>query len=539
LSGEKQESNSQKQDSLYKTADQETAVATVMHVVSGHRRRPVVLRSDRGRGKSAAFGIAAARLIAEHGKQILVTAARRSAVDTLMQQAKSMLSPEQYSALRFIAPDELARHPQNADLLLVDEAAAIPAPLLETLLKHYPRMAFATTVHGYEGTGRGFVLRFGDALDRLSNSWKTVYLKTPVRWAPGDPLEALTFRLLMLDASAASDNMLCDADTSTARIECVDRDQLAQNESLLRELFGLLVLAHYKTQPSDLRQLLDAPNLSVYLLRLNNHVAAAALVSDEGGFDGKQAEAIAAGLRRPFGHLLPETLAAHLGMVEAPQQRAARVMRIAVHPMVQGQGLGSQLLKHIREASLHKGLDYLGASFGATARLLHFWDAAGFQSVRISERRSASSGHHSVVVMQALSVRGEQLLIKTRRRFLRHFPHQLSDSLNELETPLVLALMRNTPEAYHPLTAEDFEDVRRFACERRCLESAVGALWPWLCNQLMSPGSLDTLDAVDAGLLVARVLQKQGWTCCAQRAGLAGHDQVLTRLRALVRQLTG
>ena len=45
-----------------RTADQQRAVDAVVRVVTGHRRRPVVLTSDRGRGKSAAFGIAAAQL---------------------------------------------------------------------------------------------------------------------------------------------------------------------------------------------------------------------------------------------------------------------------------------------------------------------------------------------------------------------------------------------------------------------------------------------------------------------------------------------
>ncbi len=524
-------------DSPCLTNDQEDAVTAVMHVATGHRRRPVVLQSDRGRGKSAAFGIAAARLIAERGKRVLVTAARRSAVEALFRRATSLLSSEQVTALRFVAPDALLQQPQDADLLLVDEAAAIPAPLLEQLLRRYSRIAFATTVHGYEGTGRGFALRFNRVLDRLSNSWKRVDLQTPIRWAPGDPLEALVFRLLMLDAGAAADEVLGNADSGTAHIERIDRDQLLHDETLLRELFGLLVLAHYKTRPSDLCQLLDAPNLSVYLLRLDGHVAAAALVADEGGFDREQAEAITAGMRRPLGHLLPETLAIHLGLAEAPRQRAARIMRIAVHPAVQGRGLGSQLVTYIAAAARRERFDYMGASFGANDQLLRFWKGAGLWPVRVSERRSASSGYHSVVVMQALSEQGGALFSNARQRFIRHLPHQLSDSLRELDTPLVLALMRDTPDGSQRLTANDLEDVRRFACERRFLESAIGALWPWLCNRLVSPQSLDGLNAADAELLVARILQKQDWSTCAHRAGLTGHDQALMKLRELVRQL--
>ena len=57
----------------YATTEQASAVAAILHVVSGHRRRPLLLSADRGRGKSAALGIAAAQL-AMAGKQLVLTA---------------------------------------------------------------------------------------------------------------------------------------------------------------------------------------------------------------------------------------------------------------------------------------------------------------------------------------------------------------------------------------------------------------------------------------------------------------------------------
>ena len=48
----------------------------------------------------------------------------------------------------FVAPDALLLHPSPAALLLVDEAAAIPTPLLERMLAHHARIVFATTGHG-------------------------------------------------------------------------------------------------------------------------------------------------------------------------------------------------------------------------------------------------------------------------------------------------------------------------------------------------------------------------------------------------------
>ena len=80
----------------------------------------------------------------------------------------------------------------------MDEAAGIPLDSLATLLTFYPRIAMATTVHGYEGSGRGFLLRFREIIERHSRGWHPVTLGTPVRWAPGDLLEARINQLLLL-----------------------------------------------------------------------------------------------------------------------------------------------------------------------------------------------------------------------------------------------------------------------------------------------------------------------------------------------------
>ncbi|MFT7413558.1 MAG: tRNA(Met) cytidine acetyltransferase, partial [Methylophagaceae bacterium] len=57
------------ESSEYKpTVDQQAAFKGILNVVHGHRRRPLVLSSDRGRGKSAVLGMAAAELI-KQGKK--------------------------------------------------------------------------------------------------------------------------------------------------------------------------------------------------------------------------------------------------------------------------------------------------------------------------------------------------------------------------------------------------------------------------------------------------------------------------------------
>ena len=528
----------------WRTDDQQHAVDAVVRVATGHRRRPVVLTADRGRGKSAAFGMAAAGLLQRGYKRVLVTAPRIDAVDALFAHAQGALGDVHArrgridwrdASIRFVAPDELLRTDHAADLLLVDEAAAIPAPLLTGLLRRYPRIAFATTVHGYEGTGRGFAVRFNRVLDRETRGWKALRLETPVRWAAGDPVERLVSDVLLLDAAAAADEDVADAAPDMCSVETLDRDRLVDDEATLSGLFGLLVLAHYRTRPFDLRHMLDGANIDIHVTRCRGHVVATAVVAREGGFDADTSRAIQAGETRPHGHLLPESLAAHLGLGQAPRLGCARVIRIAVHPAVQGRGLGAQLLDFVTGRARAAGLDYVGSSFGATPGLLRFWQRQDFLPVRLSIRRGAASGEHSAIVLKGLSSEGEQLVQRARERFARHFVHQLADPLRDVEAPLAAELLRGLPLLYPPrLDASDWQDLQAFAHGRRIYEACMGPLWELACSALAGDSPLQ---AEERMLLVACVLQRRTWQETAALAGLPGRRQVSEALRRIVAAL--
>lgn len=525
------------------TADQAAAVEGILRMARGRPFRPVVLQSDRGRGKSAALGIAAARWLQEHGGRIVVTGPRRSAADEVFAQARRLLPDAVWQdgklhaengELAFHAPDFLlSDSPPSADLLFVDEAAGLPGPILSALATRFPRCAFATTVHGYEGTGRGFALRFQGFLKARMHSVHWQSLRQPIRWGNNDPLERVVDDLLLLDAEPVAGERLADVDPAAIHLRRHESGDLAGKDAELRELFGLLVLAHYRTRPVDLRWLLDAPGARVYTAEWQGHVLATVLLAEEGGFDATVAEAICAGRRRPQGHLLSETLAAHMGLVDAPQLRAARIVRIAVHPAWRRRGLGRQLLAWLAEA-LAGEFDYLGTSFGATPELLAFWRASGYRLARVGLTRGASSGEYAVAMLRGLRPAGEALAAAATRRLAGQLPDQLSDSLRGAEPALAAALLDGL--AMPALQPGDRDDIRRFALQNRGLETALGALRR-ACLQWAASGALSASESARQAGLVARVLQLRSWPASARVAGCRGRADCLRELRAAVAEL--
>ncbi len=527
--------------------EQTQAVLALERVALGHRRRPLVLVADRGRGKSAALGIAAARLMRQGKRHILLTGPRLDAVRAALEHAARLLPEAQrgHGHLRlgtalfeFVPPDALIQAHRQADLLLVDEAAAIPPALLETLLRRYARIAFASTVHGYEGTGRGFAVRFRKTLDRLSPQWRDMRIETPIRWQTGDPLEALTFKALLMDAEPAGEAELGQALTPEYCFQQLNRDTLARDETGLRELFGLLVLAHYRTRPRDLWRLLDAPGIRLYTLTQGGHVAATLMTVDEGGFDADLATQVFLGKRRIRGHLLPQSLSQHLGLELACALKYRRVIRIAVHPLQQRRGLGTCLLRELAREAGKDGLDLLGASFGADTSLLRFWTRNEFTPVRLGVSRETSSGAHSASVLQALSSRGEQLLETAQHRFAMQLPAMLDDALRGLEPDLVCALMQTLP-ATPPqhLDPLDWTDLVAVAFGRRDYEISPNPVRRMARHALVCKQTPPLLSRDQQFLLVTRVLQHRGWKECADLLGLQGRTSAQKMLREALRVL--
>ena len=523
------------------TPNQLQAIDAVAHVVHGHRRRPLVLTADRGRGKSSALGLAAARLLKEGVERVVVTAPRLDAVAPLFEHAARELDDCHGSRgliqwrdrrIEFLPPDELTARPTPTRLLLVDEAAAIPTPMLQRLLESHARVVFSTTIHGYEGSGRGFAIRFRRTLDRLTPGWRELRLEQPVRWSADDPLERLTFRALCLDASPAEETAAAGADAQSVSIEPITAEALAEDEATLAPLFGLLVSAHYRTTPSDLKQMLDDPTLSLWVARDQGAVVATALVGDEGGFDDATARAVFEGRRRPRGHLLAQSLALHGGLERAPTLRYARIQRIAVHPAAQGRGIGRRLVEAIATESARRGRDALGVSFGAEPDLLRFWSGCELRPVHVGFTRDHAGGAHSAMLLRPLSADGEALAVEAKTRFSDTFPLLLGGPLRDLDPTLAARLLAHCrpPGALSEAQRREVEAVAR---AQRGIDASLAALRAALLDALTEK----RIESAEAAPAVARLFQQREWEDCCQTFGLDGRKAAVALLRQLAAKL--
>lgn len=407
----------------------------------------MVVTAPRGRGKSALAGMHIARL----ATSAIVTAPGRSATDVLAHYAGEMT---------FIAPDALlariAQGERLSEWLVVDEAAAIPGPLLTTLVSAFRYVLLTTTVQGYEGTGQGFLLKFCAGFPHLIHR----QLHTPLRWAEGCPLEAFINRVLLFDDASA-----LTKPTGEATILSLDQSAWFTAPSLPSALYRLLASAHYRTSPLDLRRMMDAPGQHFWLTKTPDALLAALWLVEEGGLSAGLSQAVWAGFRRPRGNLVAQSLAAHGGSPLAATLRGLRVSRIAVHPSRQREGLGQALIAHARQHVT--GCDYLSVSFGYTASLWHFWQRCGFQLVRLGSHREASSGCYTAMAVLPLTAAGQALAANEQRRLARDLPWL--DAWKGKKLPLTVS-----PEA--TLNDDDWQELAGFAFAHRPLSSATGAL---------------------------------------------------------------
>lgn len=433
---------------LSPTPDQQRAIVACRAALQTPGTEPLLITADRGRGKSTALGL---MLAAGQWPDARLTGPSRAAVATVIAHAGDY-------APTFAPPEDIT--PSDAPLV-VDEAAALPLGLLQRLIRDNPRCVLAGTVHGYEGSGRGVLLRL--PAQRLT-------LNQPVRWTPDDPLEAFIDALLLLKPSPIAVSGYAE----DSGIQWVNRSQLLTIPNLLPALWGLLIESHYQTRPRDLQQLIEDPALHIAVAVNAGKLMGVATAREEGGLDRTLADPIWLGQRRPQGHLIAQSLSFHAGLRGASSYHGLRLQRIAVDAAHRRSGIGKQLIAAMQAMAARHRKDWFGTSFSATPELLDFWRATGLEPVRLGHRHDPQGGERAVIMLTGLNTAGKALMTQARTRFALHLPDQIAQAQPPLSPALLQRLTTELPIA-EP-SAIDQEDLIAFAHGHRQWFDSFGAI---------------------------------------------------------------
>ncbi len=530
---------------LCATLDQQRVLSSLIQSIN-ERKRAFILTANRGRGKSAVIGLALAHILTKTKiKRAVVTSPNLEGIQTLFEflmRGLDSLGVKYEPLIRnghiidvkfrgrnvfFLTPDSAAE--VSVKLKVVDEAAAIPISTLFRIL-HTSRFAvFSSTVHGYEGAGRGFTLRF---LKRVRNSnlpYAEERMEEPIRYPPGDPVEAWLYDFLLLNAEPGDPPSGSPED---ATYEGLDLSKVS--EDFLRKFYGIYVLAHYRNRPNDLATLLDAPHHFARVLKLKKEPVVSLHIAEEGGLPNSVLEEMMKGQRDIPGHMIPSRVVLHYDFKSFGRLRGWRIVRIATHPDLQGRGFGTRALGEVESEAESKGIDWVGAGFGATDDLLRFWVRNGYMPVHISPRRNPVTGEYSVLVVKPLSGKARNLLGEVVKEFKRRLLNSLHDVYFPLN-PLVARHLLKTPIGSGKLKLSQSQRSRLLGFVRGTYiyELASDAIYEvakyyfWLGKDCLTP--------LEDSVLIAKVLQGKGWEMVKSRFGLKVDPYEL--FRELIRNL--
>ncbi|KAL2823167.1 GNAT acetyltransferase 2-domain-containing protein [Aspergillus cavernicola] len=404
---------------LSRTVDQAKALLTFVDAIAEKTlRSTVTLTAARGRGKSAALGVAIAAAIAHGYSNIFITSPSPENLKTLFEfvfkgfDALGYVDHIDYTILQSTNPDfnkAIVRvnihrqhrqtiqyiQPQDAhvlgqaELLVIDEAAAIPLPLVRKLMGPY-LVFMASTINGYEGTGRSLSLKLIQQLREQSRggakvgqddtdiaeratgkvaknsdkglggrSLREITLSEPIRYAPGDSVEKWLNKVLCLDATLPKSRMNTQGcpHPSQCQLLQVNRDTLFSfhpvSEKFLQQMMALYVASHYKNTPNDLQLMSDAPAHQLFVLVPPIDEDAAKLpeplcvvqVALEGRISRQSVLNSLSRGQRAGGDLIPWLVSQQFQDEDFAGLSGARVVRIATNPDYLSMGYGSRALE--------------------------------------------------------------------------------------------------------------------------------------------------------------------------------------------------
>jgi N-acetyltransferase 10 len=412
-----------------KTTDQARAVVTFVEAIAEKTlRSTVALTAARGRGKSAALGLSVAAAIAHGYSNIFITSPTPENLRTLFEFIFKGFDALKYDehldydiiqstnpsfnkaivrvnvfrnhrqTIQYIRPED-AHVLGQAELVVIDEAAAIPLPLVKKLIGSY-LVFMASTINGYEGTGRSLSLKLIQQLREQSRGYlgkqskttsdetgtsvtregkptkadasstkqtpiggrtlREIKLSEPIRYAPGDPVEIWLNMLLCLDATNPSNRFTLTQGCphpSQCQLWAISRDTLFSfhpiSEAFLQKVMALYVASHYKNSPNDVQLMSDAPAHQLFVLLAPIDESSSALpepfcviqVALEGEISKQTIINSLSRGQRTDGDMIPQLVAMQFQDAEFASLSGGRIVRIATSPEYIKMGYGSRALQ--------------------------------------------------------------------------------------------------------------------------------------------------------------------------------------------------
>lgn len=535
--------------------EQQQLIEKIIRCAVGHAKRPLVITANRGRGKSACLGMATAELVNQQNKRIIITAPRKANVAIFFQYAIQDISNVAQTDLQredgdddlinkqdnilYYPPDRLLKEKPQANLLIIDEAGAIPVQMLRQMVTQYNRVVLSTTVDGYEGNGRGFEIRFKSTLTDKFPQWRSATLEQPMRWPINDPLEVATNTAFLLNSSI--EKIPSPENVKDLVFQSVEKSKLLKDETLLRQIYSLLVNAHYQTRPSDLERILSDSALLVFVAFYNKQVVATALVSIEGNLSIQQCREIEKAKIRLPGHLLPQSLMAYQGIQRAGEFRFWRIMRIAVSPEFQRKKIASQLISHIEQQATNHSVDVLGASFSLSPNVVQFWYQLGFSCCRLALRKDSSTGSYPGEFTKLVDSAKSEAKTKINAaisRFELSFYYSMSASYSNIQTEILVCFLKNQCQGQIKKLAKEIEkDITRYIEKARSFEMVEWQLNQFLEFYFTGKFAEQNLSHSAECLLVAKLLQKKSWETVITEFEFKGKKTAQEAVLSAVREL--
>ena len=553
---------------LAKTQDQVNVISMLEGMINEKGKVNAVIIADRGRGKSAAVGLAVSlighRLRRRRGvARIVVTAESPDNAETLMEFARRGFEELGYDVevsrtggsivglstrgvyVDYYKPYPLMSLQRPIDLVVVDEAAMMPLPVLYGIHNKFNRVIYSTTIHGYEGAGRGFSVRFLKYLKSRRSIRVLEYEMTePIRYAKDDPIEKWLFKTFLLDAEPAhvnDDDLKLINEGRVKYIEPNIDELFLKDEETLRQFFGIYVQAHYRNEPDDLGMMMDAPHHTVRALTLENgKVVVSIELAEEGGLDDDTINNMVLGFKPP-GNIIPDRMVKYWKIPDFAKLRGWRIVRIATHPELQDKGLGSRALGMLENEARVRGLDWIGVGFGVNAQLLKFWVKNGYLPIHISPERNPVSGEYSVLMIKPISNTAKEAVYYANREFRIRLLSSLSGPYVGLEPDVALMLLAsNEPAAPLQelnLTKGQFNRLVAYAWGPMTYENTVDALIELFKAYFMriSKVGFRIPEIMEKGI-IAKVFQSKTWSAAARELGVKP-TVLMLGLRAISRVL--